>query len=92
MGKVTEAKKSYIKEGNLRPTKEELASRMEITVDKLEMLLYTVRTPLSMQRTVWADQDTTFQVGPLNKYDFHPARISFYYIYKLKTVKRKGLN
>lgn len=64
MGKVTEAKKSYIKEGNLHPTKEEIARQVGITVDKLEMLLFTARTPLSMERAVWADQDTTFQVGP----------------------------
>ncbi|KAJ1418967.1 Winged helix-like DNA-binding domain superfamily [Sesbania bispinosa] len=61
LGKFTEAKKLYIKEGNLRPTKEELASRVGITVDKLELLLFAARIPLSMQQTVWADQDTTFQ-------------------------------
>ncbi|XP_027188744.1 RNA polymerase sigma factor sigF, chloroplastic-like isoform X2 [Cicer arietinum] len=61
LGKVTEAKKSYIKEGNLHPTKEEIARQVGITVDKLEMLLFTARTPLSMERAVWADQDTTFQ-------------------------------
>lgn len=70
LGKVMEAKKFYIKEGNLHPTKEELARRVEITVDKLELLLSAVRVPLSMQKAVWADQDTTFQVGPSSKYDF----------------------
>lgn len=62
LGKVMEAKKLYIQEGNLRPTKEELARRVGITVDKLEKLLFVARIPLSMQQTVWADQDTTFQV------------------------------
>lgn len=61
LGKVIEAKKMYIQEGNLRPTKEELATRVGITVDKLENLLFAARIPLSMQQTVWADQDTTFQ-------------------------------
>ncbi|TKY62134.1 RNA polymerase sigma factor sigF [Spatholobus suberectus] len=61
LGKVAEAKKSYIREGNLRPTKEELASRVGITVEKLENLLFASRIPISMQQTVWADQDTTFQ-------------------------------
>ncbi|KAK7245110.1 hypothetical protein RIF29_39944 [Crotalaria pallida] len=61
LGKVIEAKKLCIREGNLHPTKEELATRVGITVDKLENLLFAARIPLSMQQTVWADQDTTFQ-------------------------------
>ncbi|KAI4300301.1 hypothetical protein L6164_033693 [Bauhinia variegata] len=61
LGKVMEAKKLYIQEGNLRPTKEELARRVGITVDKLEKLLFVARVPVSMQQTVWADQNTTFQ-------------------------------
>nr|AKC88770.1 sigma factor [Francoa sonchifolia] len=61
LGKVLEAKKSCIQEGNHRPTKEELARRVGITVEKLEKLLYTTRMPLSMQQPVWAGQDTTFQ-------------------------------
>ncbi|KAE9590916.1 putative RNA polymerase sigma-70 like domain, RNA polymerase sigma factor, SigB/C/D/F, plastid [Lupinus albus] len=61
LGKVIEAKKLYIHEGNLRPTKEELAERVGITVNKLENLLFAARIPLSMQQTVWAGQDTTFQ-------------------------------
>lgn len=61
LGKVSETKKLYIREGNLHPTKEELAKRVGITVEKLEKLLYVARIPISMQQTVWADQDTTFQ-------------------------------
>ncbi|KAJ7972370.1 RNA polymerase sigma factor [Quillaja saponaria] len=61
LGKVMEAKKLSIQEGNLRPTKEELARRVGITVDKLEKLFFTARIPLSMQQTVWSDQDITFQ-------------------------------
>ncbi|OAY41019.1 RNA polymerase sigma factor sigF, chloroplastic isoform X1 [Manihot esculenta] len=61
LGKVMEAKRSYIQEGNHNPTKEELAKRTGITVDKLERLLFMARMPVSMQRTVWADQATTFQ-------------------------------
>lgn len=61
LGKIAEAKKSYIKEGNLHPTKEEIAKQVGITVDRLEMLLFSTRTPLSMERAVWADSDTTFQ-------------------------------
>ncbi|XP_045798734.1 RNA polymerase sigma factor sigF, chloroplastic-like isoform X2 [Trifolium pratense] len=61
LGKVSEAKKLYIKEGNLQPTTEEIAKQVGITVDKLEMLLFCTRTPVSMEQPVWADQDTTFQ-------------------------------
>jgi DNA-directed RNA polymerase sigma subunit (sigma70/sigma32) len=63
LGKVSEAKKSYIKEGNLHPTTEEISKTVGITVDRLEMLLFSTRTPVSIERPVWADQDTTFQVG-----------------------------
>eukprot|EP00257_Ricinus_communis_P016624 XP_015574854.2 RNA polymerase sigma factor sigF, chloroplastic [Ricinus communis] len=61
LGKVSEAKRSYIMEGNHNPTKEELAKRIGITTVRLERLLYMARMPLSMQQTVWADQETTFQ-------------------------------
>ncbi|KAL3531955.1 hypothetical protein ACH5RR_005476 [Cinchona calisaya] len=32
-----------------------------ITVEKLEKSLFAARMPLSMQQSVWSDQDTTFQ-------------------------------
>ncbi|KAE8729331.1 hypothetical protein F3Y22_tig00003721pilonHSYRG00240 [Hibiscus syriacus] len=41
---------SYIREGNRRPSKEELASRVGMTVEKLDRLLFTARTPLSIQQ------------------------------------------
>lgn len=59
-----DAKRLYIQEGNHCPSKEELARRVGITVQKLDMLLLTTRMPLSMQQPAWADQDTTFQVMP----------------------------
>ncbi|KAL5187517.1 RNA polymerase sigma factor sigF, chloroplastic [Glycine soja] len=62
LGKVIEAKKLYIQEGNLHPTKEELARRVRVTVEKIDKLLFSARIPISMQQTVWADQNTTFQV------------------------------
>lgn len=62
LGKMMESKRLLIQEGNHQPTKEELARHVGITVNKLEKLLYTTRLPLSMQKQVWADQDTTFQV------------------------------
>ncbi|XP_021289358.1 RNA polymerase sigma factor sigF, chloroplastic [Herrania umbratica] len=61
LSKVLDAKKSYIREGNHCPSKEELARHVGITVEKLDKLLFTTRMPLSMQQSVWADQDTTFQ-------------------------------
>ncbi|KAG4982166.1 hypothetical protein AAZX31_10G054500 [Glycine max] len=61
LGKVMEAKKLYIQEGNLHPTKEELARRVGVTVEKIDKLLFSARIPISMQQTVWADQNTTFQ-------------------------------
>jgi len=70
LGKVIEAKKSFIQEGNIHPSKEELARRVGITIDKLETLLFASRHPISMQQTVWADQETTFQVRPLSKFVF----------------------
>ncbi|KAL9674968.1 hypothetical protein QQ045_003167 [Rhodiola kirilowii] len=61
LGKVLEAKKVCIQEGHSRPTKEQIAGRVGITVQKLEGLMYSARIPVSMQQTVWADQDTTYQ-------------------------------
>ncbi|XP_061345786.1 RNA polymerase sigma factor sigF, chloroplastic-like isoform X2 [Gastrolobium bilobum] len=61
LGKVMEAKKLFIEEGNLYPTKEELAGRVGITVAKMENLLFSARIPRSMQQTLWADRGTTFQ-------------------------------
>ncbi|XP_057425533.1 RNA polymerase sigma factor sigF, chloroplastic-like isoform X2 [Lotus japonicus] len=61
LGKILEAKKLYIQEGNLRPTKEDLARRVGISEDKISSLLYVARIPMSMQQTVWTDQNTTFQ-------------------------------
>lgn len=60
--KVTEAKRQCIQEGHHRPTKEQIAARCGITVDKLQRLLCVVRTPLSMEQAVWAEQNTTYQV------------------------------
>ena len=62
LGKVLEAKRTYIQEGNHNPSKEEIAGRVGITVEKLDKLLFSTRMPLSMQQPVWADQKTTFQV------------------------------
>ena len=62
LSKILDAKRSYIQEGNHCPSKEELARRVGITVEKLDKLLFTTRMPVSMKQTVWEDQGTTFQV------------------------------
>ncbi|KAK9168716.1 hypothetical protein Syun_000856 [Stephania yunnanensis] len=57
---VKNAKNLCIQEG-CNPTNDELAKRVGMTVEKLESLLNSTRLPLSMQKTVWADSNTTFQ-------------------------------
>ncbi|KAI5395630.1 RNA polymerase sigma factor sigF, chloroplastic [Lathyrus oleraceus] len=61
LSKVLEAKKLYMEEGNINPSREELARRVGISADKVDTLLFVARTPISMQKTVGADTDTTFQ-------------------------------
>ncbi|KAG2309216.1 hypothetical protein Bca4012_081861 [Brassica carinata] len=61
LGKVSEARKTCVQEGNYRPSKEELASHVGVSTEKLDKLLYNTRTPLSMQQPIWSDQDITFQ-------------------------------
>ena len=62
LGKVLEAKRLYIQEGNHNPSQAELAVRVGISVNKLEKLLFSTRMPVSIQQPVWTDQKTTFQV------------------------------
>ncbi|CAO2824276.1 unnamed protein product [Amaranthus hypochondriacus] len=59
--KVTEARKSLIQEGHQHPSPEELAVRVGITTNKLQNMLMLMRNPLSMQQSIWTDQDITFQ-------------------------------
>ncbi|KAL0375062.1 UNVERIFIED_CONTAM: RNA polymerase sigma factor sigF, chloroplastic [Sesamum radiatum] len=61
LSKVYEAKKLCIQQGNHLPTKEDIAACAGMSVEGLERLLYTARMPLSLQKPVWTDQDTTFQ-------------------------------
>lgn len=44
------------------PTKADIAVRAGLSVERLEKLLFTARMPLSLQKPVFLDQDTTFQV------------------------------
>eukprot|EP00262_Sarcandra_glabra_P012625 TRINITY_DN328_c0_g1_i1.p1 TRINITY_DN328_c0_g1~~TRINITY_DN328_c0_g1_i1.p1 ORF type:complete len:552 (+),score=92.90 TRINITY_DN328_c0_g1_i1:393-2048(+) len=57
---IRNARRAYIQEGHL-PTNEELASRVGVTVKKLEQLLLCTRNPISIQQPVWIEQDATFQ-------------------------------
>lgn len=61
LSKVKDAKRECIQQGNHRPTNEDIASCAGMSVESLQNLLSKVRTPLSMQQSVWSDQDTTFQ-------------------------------
>ncbi|XP_015088004.1 RNA polymerase sigma factor sigF, chloroplastic isoform X1 [Solanum pennellii] len=61
LSKVKDAKRECIQQGNRHPTKEDIASCAGMSVERLQNLLSNVRTPLSMQQSVWSDQDTTFQ-------------------------------
>lgn len=70
LGKVTEAKNYFVRAGNYKPSKEELAARAGITVERLDKLLFMSRIPRSLQQCVWADQDTTFQVSITSSLDF----------------------
>lgn len=62
LAKVYEAKKICIQKGNHQPTKEDIAVCAGLSVERLEKLLFTARMPLSLQKPVFMDQDTTFQV------------------------------
>lgn len=77
IAKTLEARRLYIQEGNHYPSKEDLAKRVGITVEKLEKLLFATRMPLSMQQPVWADQDTTFQVMLIACLDLFLLQINF---------------
>ncbi|WJX18141.1 hypothetical protein P8452_07975 [Trifolium repens] len=61
LSKVLDAKKLYMEEGNLNPTKEELARRAGMTTSKVDSLLLVSRIPISMQKTVGAETDTLLQ-------------------------------
>ncbi|CAN4117091.1 unnamed protein product [Withania somnifera] len=61
LSKVKDAKKLCIQQGKHQPTKEDIALCAGMSVERLQNLLSTVRTPLSIQQSVWSDQDTTFQ-------------------------------
>ncbi|XP_039138442.1 RNA polymerase sigma factor sigF, chloroplastic [Dioscorea cayenensis subsp. rotundata] len=57
---IRAARRSCIQEGRV-PTKEELARRVGITVEKLQNTLALSRNPISIQERPWADQDVTLQ-------------------------------
>ncbi|ERM94834.1 hypothetical protein AMTR_s00009p00072720 [Amborella trichopoda] len=58
--KIKNARRLYFQEGH-RPTNEELAQRVGITVDKLETVRVFSKLPVSIQQPVWSDQDVTIQ-------------------------------
>lgn len=58
--KIKDARRLYNQEGHL-PMNEELAKRAGISIEKLESLLITSRSPISIQDCAWLDQDVTYQ-------------------------------
>lgn len=58
---IRNVRRLFIQEGH-QPTNEELARRVGIRVEKLEMVLASARSPVSMQQSVWQDEGVTFQV------------------------------
>lgn len=67
---MTEAKNYLVRAGNYKPSKEELAAHVGITVERLDKLMFMSRIPRSLQQPVWADQDTTYQVSITSSLDF----------------------
>nr|AKC88764.1 sigma factor [Erodium foetidum] len=56
LAKVRKARALYGEEGNNNPTYEEIAERVNITVDKLKILLTRSREPISLEQTVWGTE------------------------------------
>lgn len=60
--KITEAKRLCIQDGHHNPTNKDIAARAGMTVEKLERLLMAARSPISLEQSAWADQNTTYHV------------------------------
>lgn len=59
--KIKNTRTLYIQEGHV-PTNEELARRVGISKERLERVLASARSPVSIQDRAWSDQDITVQV------------------------------
>lgn len=62
MYKVSEAKRSCIREGNHEPTQKQIADQAGMTVEKLQKLRSIQKITLSLQKPVWANDSTTYEV------------------------------
>ncbi|CAA6667533.1 unnamed protein product [Spirodela intermedia] len=58
--KIKNTRVLYIQEGHV-PTNEELARRVGISKERLERVLTSARSPVSIQDRAWTDQDITVQ-------------------------------
>ncbi|KAM7531717.1 hypothetical protein LguiB_035127 [Lonicera macranthoides] len=58
--KITEAKRLCIQDGDYNPTNKDIAARAGMTVEKLERLQMAARSLISLEQSVWADQNTTY--------------------------------
>lgn len=61
MYKVSEAKRSCIREGNHEPTQKQIADQAGMTVEKLQKLRSIQKITLSLQKPVWANDSTTYE-------------------------------
>ncbi|KAG5556545.1 hypothetical protein RHGRI_006969 [Rhododendron griersonianum] len=59
--KVMDAKRLCIEDGNHQPKTEDIAARVQMTDEKLQRFLCSVRKPVSLDQPIWMDQDTTYQ-------------------------------
>nr|QKY65009.1 plastidic RNA polymerase sigma-subunit 6 [Passiflora tenuiloba] len=60
--KIKGAKSACLREGNYNPTLEELARRTGLSVDKVEMVLFESRPPMSLQGLAWDPDDGCYFV------------------------------
>lgn len=62
MYKVSEAKRFCIREGNHEPTQKQIADQAGMTVEKLQKLKSIQKITLSLQKPIWANDSTTYEV------------------------------
>lgn len=61
MYKVSEAKRSIIREGNHEPTQKQIAEQAGLSVEKLQKLRSIQKITLSLQKPIWANDSTTYE-------------------------------
>lgn len=62
MYKVSEAKRVCIRAGNHEPTPKQIADQAGMPVEKLQKLRSIQKITLSLQKPIWANDTTTYEV------------------------------